>query len=66
MADRLVRSVSEGLSYVRHVDKTMDIKRNLTNSKDAADEVWYIGRLLYQVTSMKCFSNAIEKRKKSV
>ncbi|THG09132.1 hypothetical protein TEA_006371 [Camellia sinensis var. sinensis] len=38
--DRLVRSVSEGLSYVRHVDETMDTAGNLINSRDAADEVW--------------------------
>ncbi|XP_028054730.1 uncharacterized protein LOC114258924 [Camellia sinensis] len=40
MADRLVLSVSEGLSHVRHVDETVDIKGNLTNSRDAADKVW--------------------------
>ncbi|THG08700.1 hypothetical protein TEA_005512 [Camellia sinensis var. sinensis] len=40
MADRLVCSVSEGLSHVRHVDKTVDTKGNLTNSRDAADKVW--------------------------
>ncbi|CAL5416665.1 unnamed protein product [Camellia sinensis] len=40
MADRFVRSVSEGLSHVRHVDETVDIKGNLTNSRDAADKVW--------------------------
>ncbi|GMP77841.1 hypothetical protein CsSME_00033981 [Camellia sinensis var. sinensis] len=39
-SNRLVRSVSEGLSYVRHVDKTMDTKGNLTTSRDAADKVW--------------------------
>ncbi|CAL5413757.1 unnamed protein product [Camellia sinensis] len=40
MADRLVRSVSEGLSYVRHVDEAMDTKGNLTNSRDAANKAW--------------------------
>ncbi|KAL7177354.1 hypothetical protein ACSBR2_030665 [Camellia fascicularis] len=40
IADRLVRSMSEGLSYVRHFDETMDTKRNLTNSRDAVDKVW--------------------------
>ncbi|CAL5413763.1 unnamed protein product [Camellia sinensis] len=40
MVDRLVRSVSEGLSYVRHVDEAMDTKGNLTNSRDAANKAW--------------------------
>ncbi|KAI7979419.1 hypothetical protein LOK49_Contig341G00001 [Camellia lanceoleosa] len=40
MADWLVRSVSEGLSYVRHVDEAMDAKGNLTNSRDAATKAW--------------------------
>ncbi|CAL5413769.1 unnamed protein product [Camellia sinensis] len=35
-----VRSVSEGLSHVKHVDETVDIKGNLANSRDAADKVW--------------------------
>ncbi|CAL5413776.1 unnamed protein product [Camellia sinensis] len=40
IVDRLVHSVSDGLSYVRHVDETVDTKGNLTYSRDATDKVW--------------------------
>ncbi|KAI8002637.1 hypothetical protein LOK49_LG08G02447 [Camellia lanceoleosa] len=40
IVDRLVHSVSEGLSYVRHVNETVDTKGNLTYSRDATDKVW--------------------------
>ncbi|KAH6770637.1 hypothetical protein C2S52_015440 [Perilla frutescens var. hirtella] len=43
----LIRSVDEGLFYVKLIEKTMDKKGNLVNSRNAADVIW-VGVELYR------------------
>lgn len=43
----LLRSVDEGLFYVKLIEKTMDKKGNLVNSRNAADVLW-VGVELYR------------------
>ncbi|XP_057808819.1 uncharacterized protein LOC131023289 [Salvia miltiorrhiza] len=43
----LLRSVDEGLFYVKLIEKTLDKKGNLANSRNAADVIW-VGVELYR------------------
>ncbi|GER56816.1 hypothetical protein STAS_34568 [Striga asiatica] len=59
--DWLLRSVDEGLVYVKLIEKSLDKKGNLLNNRNAADVIW-VGVELYRKwqgkdihkTSLKC------------